>query len=147
MNSYVLCFCFAILFFFISFRYVAFDFHKECGQMKWHRLSLLLDLLKESIHEISYLRLNKERECISEQCGAIRTNCMDCLDRTNVVQGLIGRYVLEKQLFELGIFGKDEKIDQFDEFEFLFKNIWADNGDMMANQYTGTGALKTDFTR
>ena len=25
--------------------------------------------------------------------------------------------------------------------------VWADNADFCANQYTGTGALKTDFTR
>lgn len=131
----------------LHLKYIAFDFHKECSKMRWHRLSLLLDQLKESIQDISYFRLNKERECISEQSGAVRSNCMDCLDRTNVVQSLIARYVLEKQLFELGIFGKDNKITEFDEFEIAFKNIWADNADMIAHQYTGTGALKTDYTR
>lgn len=29
----------------------------------------------------------------------------------------------------------------------LFKNIWADNADLVSVQYSGTGALKTDFTR
>lgn len=26
-------------------------------------------------------------------------------------------------------------------------SVWADNADYCAKQYTGTGALKTDFTR
>lgn len=29
----------------------------------------------------------------SRQSGVVRTNCIDCLDRTNVVQGLLGRQV------------------------------------------------------
>ena len=29
----------------------------------------------------------------------------------------------------------------------LLQIVWADNADFCAKQYTGTGALKTDFTR
>lgn len=29
----------------------------------------------------------------------------------------------------------------------LFKHVWADNADVVSTQYSGTGALKTDFTR
>lgn len=36
--------------------------------------------------------------------------------------------------------------DQFD-FECLFKSVWADHADKISLQYSGTGALKTDFTR
>lgn len=32
-------------------------------------------------------------------------------------------------------------------FESLFKSVWADNADVISIQYSGTGALKTDFTR
>jgi hypothetical protein len=32
-------------------------------------------------------------------------------------------------------------------FEALFKSVWADNADVISIQYSGTGALKTDFTR
>ena len=28
-----------------------------------------------------------------------------------------------------------------------FKNIWADNGDMLSIQYTGTGSTHTNITR
>jgi hypothetical protein len=27
------------------------------------------------------------------------------------------------------------------------KNLWADNADAISMQYSGTGALKTDYTR
>lgn len=37
------------------------------------------------------------------QRGVIRTNCIDCLDRTNVAQFCIGRCVLKQQLVALGV--------------------------------------------
>jgi hypothetical protein len=39
----------------------------------------------------------------SSQTGVFRTNCMDCLDRTNVVQSVIARNILHRQLTVLGI--------------------------------------------
>lgn len=35
---------------------------------------------------------------ICRQSGVIRTNCIDCLDRTNVIQSLFATYVLTCQL-------------------------------------------------
>lgn len=37
------------------------------------------------------------------QRGVMRTNCMDCLDRTNVVQNILARRSLARQLQALGI--------------------------------------------
>lgn len=37
-----------------------------------------------------------------------RTNCIDCLDRTNVVQGLLARHALEDLLAELGVLQQGE---------------------------------------
>ena len=41
---------------------------------------------------MAHFRMNRAREALLEQGGVVRTNCMDCLDRTNVVQSLIARY-------------------------------------------------------
>lgn len=35
---------------------------------------------------------------ICQQEGIFRVNCMDCLDRTNLVQAAIGRMVMEQQV-------------------------------------------------
>jgi len=35
---------------------------------------------------------------ICQQDGIFRVNCMDCLDRTNVVQAAIARAVMEQQV-------------------------------------------------
>lgn len=40
---------------------------------------------------------------ICTQEGIFRVNCMDCLDRTNVVQAAIARVVMEKQVYETTI--------------------------------------------
>lgn len=39
-----------------------------------------------------------------------RTNCVDCLDRTNVVQGLLARHALEDLLTELGVLQPGEEV-------------------------------------
>ncbi|RCH84503.1 hypothetical protein CU098_007509, partial [Rhizopus stolonifer] len=83
-----------------------------------------------------------------KQTGVFRTNCMDCLDRTNVVQSAFGRSVLNLQLMRFGISEYPEQgIKYYDEFERIFNNVWANNGDMISRMYAGTSALKGDFTR
>ena len=77
------------------------------------------------------------------QSGVIRTNCMDCLDRTNVVQSACGQRALEKQLQEEG-FTVDLRTDVTTKW---FNALWADNGDAISRQYAGTAALKGDYTR
>ena len=50
-------------------------------------------------------------------------------------------------LVRLGVLQDHMKVEHQPIFEALFKNVWADHADMISIQYTGTGALKTDFTR
>lgn len=42
--------------------------------------------------------MQKDGTVLSQQEGIFRTNCIDCLDRTNVVQSLIAKVVLQNQL-------------------------------------------------
>ena len=72
---------------------------------------------------------------------------MDCLDRTNVVQSMLGRWILTRQLTDLGILQRGESASDDAAFEDVFRNVWADNADVVSKSYSGTGALKTDFTR
>lgn len=65
------------------------------------------------------------------------------LDRTNVVQSVFGRRVLDQMAAALGA-GAAASAESF---EARFKHVWADNADAMSLRYTGVGALKTDFTR
>ncbi|ELT87336.1 hypothetical protein CAPTEDRAFT_220075 [Capitella teleta] len=129
-----------------NIRYVPFDFHKECKKMRWDRLSLLLDQISEDQASFGYFLINGG-QVEATQDGVFRTNCIDCLDRTNVVQSLLARRSLQAQLQMFGILSAQERVEDQVMLETAFKNVWADNADACSKQYAGTGALKTDFTR
>jgi hypothetical protein len=42
--------------------------------------------------------ITREGIVVSRQEGVFRTNCIDCLDRTNVVQSMLARRSLHSQL-------------------------------------------------
>ncbi|KAK2864692.1 hypothetical protein Q7C36_003846 [Tachysurus vachellii] len=130
-----------------SIKYIAFDFHKECSKMRWYRLQILVDAVAEMQDEFGYFMLNSDRKVVVEQSGTFRSNCMDCLDRTNVIQSLLARRSLQSQLQRMGVLHAGQKIEEQADFEKIYKNAWADNANACAKQYAGTGALKTDFTR
>ena len=82
-----------------------------------------------------------EDRVLSEQQGSVRTNCIDCLDRTNVVQSAIARTFLNRHLVHLGITSQEEA-GMHDGLDFAFNGLWADNGDAISREYSGTSALK-----
>uniref|UniRef100_A0A4W6CE38 SAC1 like phosphatidylinositide phosphatase b n=1 Tax=Lates calcarifer TaxID=8187 RepID=A0A4W6CE38_LATCA len=128
-------------------KYIAFDFHKECSRMRWHRLQILLDMVAEMQDEFGYFLVDADGKVLLNQEGTFRSNCMDCLDRTNVIQSLLARRSLQSQLQRMGVLHMGQQIEEQADFEKMYKNAWADNADACAKQYAGTGALKTDFTR
>ncbi|KAH7379784.1 SacI homology domain-containing protein [Cadophora sp. MPI-SDFR-AT-0126] len=135
--------------------YVYFDFHNETKGLQWHRAQLLLDRLHDALEKQQYFRgvdmpadLEGRLEVRNHQTSVVRTNCMDCLDRTNVVQSMLARFTLNRQLTDLGVLSRGETFTSADPaFEILFRKLWADNADVVSKSYSGTGALKTDFTR
>jgi len=105
--------------------YIFFDFHHECRGLKWHRALLLLDQMKEPLEEQRYCHLSEGPEgsaVRSVQTSVVRSNCMDCLDRTNVVQSMLARYTLDRQLKDIGVLDANETIANYAKFEFLFRN-------------------------
>lgn len=131
--------------------YVYFDFHNETKGLKWHRAQLLLDQIKDGLMAGQYFRgvdtSGGRMDVTNKQSAVVRTNCMDCLDRTNVIQSMLGRFTLSRMLTDLGILRPGESAQDDAAFENLFRNVWADNADVVSKSYSGTGALKTDFTR
>ena len=69
------------------------------------------------------------RSTISLQNGICRTNCVDCLDRTNVVQSAFARYVLNRQLLALALFNPESRRSDID---VVFNDVWANNGDAIS---------------
>ncbi|KAI9291423.1 hypothetical protein K502DRAFT_296956, partial [Neoconidiobolus thromboides FSU 785] len=128
---------------------IEFDFHRETQGMNYENLSKLIQVLEPQFGDIGYYWKNQtENTTFTHQEGIFRTNCMDCLDRTNVVQSALARYVLNTQLFRLGVQEHPDKgLGYHEAFEMVINDLWANNGDAISQAYAGTSALKGDFTR
>ncbi|KAM6954534.1 polyphosphoinositide phosphatase [Aplochiton taeniatus] len=79
-------------------------------------------------------------QCTSKgrvQTGVLRTNCVDCLDRTNTAQFMVGKCALAYQLYALGMIDKPKL--QFDtDCVRLFEELYEDHGDTLSLQYGGS---------
>lgn len=119
-----------------------FDFHAECRGMKFENVQKLITSSRDILNSFGET-VAQDNDVEKRQQGVIRTNCMDCLDRTNVVQSAFAQEILQKELESDGV-----HIDfVHDPSSRWFNSLWADNGDAMSRQYTSTAALKGDFTR
>eukprot|EP01080_Neovahlkampfia_damariscottae_P005408 gene5408-9221_t len=126
-------------------KYFDFDFHHECRKMNYGAIQKLVDQVDDLLQ--SFKEFSKNDSKIQIQTGVMRTNCMDNLDRTNVVQSTFAKHHLNSKLKSLGILLKDESINDHHSFILKFKDVWANNADQISFMYSGTGALKNDFTR
>ncbi|XP_066535600.1 phosphatidylinositide phosphatase SAC2 [Hoplias malabaricus] len=124
--------------------YVSFDFHEHCRGMKFENVQILTDAISDIITEMRWGWVD-QAGVICTQEGIFRVNCMDCLDRTNVVQAAVARVVMEKQLKKLGVMPPEQPLPL--KCYRIYQMMWANNGDTISRQYAGTAALKGDFTR
>ncbi|GAB6027073.1 hypothetical protein CHUAL_013799 [Chamberlinius hualienensis] len=127
-----------------SVTYVSFDFHQYCRGMAFENVNVLIMSIEDIIKEMGYCWRDKDG-MVCEQNGVFRVNCVDCLDRTNVVQTALGKYVIEIQFSKLGVIPPEKSIPH--SIRTSLQTMWANNGDSLSRQYAGTAALKGDFTR
>jgi phosphatidylinositol 3,5-bisphosphate 5-phosphatase len=73
------------------------------------------------------------------QKGVLRTNCIDCLDRTNVAQFSYGLAALGRQLHALGL-AEAHKIELHDPLVDDLMDFYERMGDTLAIQYGGSAA-------
>ncbi|KAG4152591.1 hypothetical protein ERO13_D04G131400v2 [Gossypium hirsutum] len=128
-------------------RYVSFDFHHVCGSSNFANLQVLYDKISEEFEKQGYFLIDKDGKILEEQRGIIRSNCIDCLDRTNVTQSYLAQKTLDIQLQRLGVFTSTEYISMFPEDYVKFRTLWAEQGDEISLEYAGTHALKGDLVR
>lgn len=125
-------------------KYCQYDFHAETKGMKYENISKLVAQLERSFESQGFFWIC-DRVILSQQKGVYRVNCIDCLDRTNVVQSAFARHVLNQQLLALALLNPSEPGRP--EMDVFFNDVWANNGDAISRCYAGTSALKGDFTR
>ncbi len=118
-----------------------FDFHAETkGPGGYEAASMVRDLIEPSAESFAY-HLSEEMDddakssdpgighsargniTILQQQGVFRTNCLDCLDRTNLIQTIISQTALESFLAHRG-----ERASA--DFWMRHSSLWADSGDV-----------------
>ncbi|MES1919631.1 Phosphatidylinositide phosphatase SAC1 [Bonamia ostreae] len=115
--------------------YIGFDFHLECDKLGIANAKKLLQQIERRFDEmcfegkVSIINEKVITETIKTQKCTCRINCMDNLDRTNLVQSLITTNFFKNL--------NSEKLAR----------IWVNNGDCLSRQYSGTNALKSDWTK
>ncbi|PWA73081.1 hypothetical protein CTI12_AA264450 [Artemisia annua] len=130
-------------------RFVSFDFHQRCGDSNFESLKLLYDEIADDFVKQGYFLQTSEGELIAEQNGVIRSNCIDCLDRTNVTQSYLARISLNQQLQRMCALTSSDFNCTFtgDEDLEIFRHLWVNQGDEISLEYSGTNALKGDIVR
>jgi len=79
-----------------SCKYVFWDFQNECKNDNYDKIDLLINNVENVLNIFKfYCEDVNTGEIIKEQTGIIRTNCLDCLDRTNVIQTRFAWKMLE----------------------------------------------------
>lgn len=123
-----------------SVRLTEFDFHQEVAYGGYSSAARVIRRMQDAFMDIEFYSLDLSSGGRTEQKGIFRTNCLDCLDRTNMIQQLISKEALS-------MFFDYHDIEPGNEIWGKHNIIWADNGDQLSQIYAGTNALKTSFTR
>lgn len=112
-----------------------YDFHAETkGPMGYEAASQIQYIVKDSAEAFGYFLIegpinekngsNDNILVMLQQDGVFRTNCLDCLDRTNLVQGIFSKMAIESCLEK-----RDEVVGH--DFWMRHSTLWADNGDVV----------------
>ena len=87
----------------------------ECPRDDYSRIDYLMQNIEIPVNIFQFFSEDlNTHEILKHQKGTTRTNCLDCLDRTNVIQTRVSWLVLQKMLYYLNlnvqhIFNKEEK--------------------------------------
>ena len=141
-----------------NLRYTFFDMQNECPKDNYSRIDILMNNIIPILEIFNFFSKNiGTNEIFSIQKGTTRTNCLDCLDRTNVIQTRISWLVLQNMFKFLkldneslnNIFNTKENFFTMgnNQFKENFKNLWAENGDRLSIQYAGTSSTITTVTK
>lgn len=139
-----------------NLKYLFFDFQNETKSENYEKLETFTSnhYLKEILDYFKFFCEDLQIGSVSkQQLGIIRTNCLDCLDRTNVIQTRIAWRVLEIQLSFLNfnveaLFG-NLFLNSTNPHPLLdkFKSLWAEMGDYISIQYAGSASTITSVTK
>lgn len=122
-----------------------YDFHAETRATGYEAARGIRRYIQNSLESFGYCLTEvlegepkqdamRRSTVILQQEGVFRTNCLDCLDRTNVMQTVISQMGLESFLSPRGEHATGD-------FLARHGSLWADNGDVGAQTRSAHGSL------
>lgn len=126
--------------------YEAFDMSRAAKTRGQDVIGTLEGLAEKVLRKTGFFHNGDEDSNMTQvQNGVARTNCIDCLDRTNAAQFVIGKRALGRQLQALGVIaGKTVEYDS--DCVEIFTQMFHNHGDAIAIQYGGSHLVNTMAT-
>jgi hypothetical protein len=122
-----------------------FDVYAVCKNSNFEKLESLFHLIGRDLQVFGYFVMDPAGTIVREQKGIFRVNCLDCLDRTNIVQNYIVKRTMD--LFvRTYLLGSGNTYDAY-LFQNFLSELWSSNGDQLSRIYTGSNAIKSSYGR
>lgn len=126
--------------------YKAFDMSRESKTRGGDVIGSLEVISRDILKQTGFFKNGDDvSDEPSLQNGVARTNCIDCLDRTNAAQFVIGKRAFALQLQALGVIDRDE-VDFDTDAVNIFTHMFHHHGDTIAVQYGGSHLVNTMAT-
>ncbi|KAL6454199.1 FIG4 Polyphosphoinositide phosphatase [Candida maltosa Xu316] len=103
----------------------------------------LSQIAASTVAEIGFFHNGTSLSTTKLQKGIIRTNCIDCLDRTNAAQFIICKEALTHQLRSLKLIPEDQNLEYDSDLINVVTEMFHDHGDTIAIQYGGSNLVNT----
>jgi hypothetical protein len=138
-------------------QYIAWDMSRASKSRDQDVIGVLEDIAEETLNATKFFHSGPEparvkyddsgrrttgRQTILTQSGVARVNCVDCLDRTNAAQFVIGKAAFGHQLYALGLLDHPNLPFDSDAIDMLTE-MYHDLGDTIALQYGGSQLVNT----
>lgn len=122
--------------------YVSWDMSRASKQDGQHVIEFLETYALKTVSKTGIFHNGLDFGSTKIQQGICRSNCIDCLDRTNAAQFVIGKRALGEQLKELGIID-DSYLEYDSDIVNILTELFHDLGDTIALQYGGSHLVNT----
>ncbi|CCK72619.1 phosphatidylinositol-3,5-bisphosphate 5-phosphatase KNAG_0K02560 [Huiozyma naganishii CBS 8797] len=122
--------------------YTSWDMSRASKQDGQKVIEFLESYALKTILETGIFHNGRDFQTTNIQQGICRSNCIDCLDRTNAAQFVIGKRALGEQLKQLGIV-EDTYLEYDSDIVNILTELFHDLGDTIALQYGGSHLVNT----
>lgn len=122
--------------------YTSWDMSRASKQDGQGVIEFLEAYAADAIHKSGIFHNGHDFKTTKIQEGICRSNCIDCLDRTNAAQFVVGKRALGLQLKSLGIVD-DSYLEYDSDIVNILTELFHDLGDTIALQYGGSHLVNT----